>query len=97
MTSQEFDLTRLFGTGLPDPSPRFAGFPQFNFIGGHNDPEQIPIEGLIEAAASVLRREGAAWRCTISGRGRRAIRGCAISSPTSSSGIAACDSGATTS
>jgi 2-aminoadipate transaminase len=59
MSKPEFDLTRLFGTGLPEPSPRFAGFPKFNFIGGHNDPEQIPIEGLIEAAASVLRREGA--------------------------------------
>ena len=58
MSSPAFDLTRLFGTGLPEPSPRFAGFPAFNFIGGHNDPEQIPIEGLIAAAASVLRREG---------------------------------------
>ena len=27
-------------------------------MGGNNDPEEIPIEGLIEAAASVLRREG---------------------------------------
>lgn len=59
MSTPGFDLTRLFGTGLPDPSPRFTGFPKFNFIGGHNDPDQIPIEGLIEAAASVLRREGA--------------------------------------
>jgi 2-aminoadipate transaminase len=58
MSTPAFDLTRLFGTGLPDPSPRFTGFPTFNFIGGHNDPEQIPIDGLIEAAASVLRREG---------------------------------------
>jgi 2-aminoadipate transaminase len=59
MSVPAFDLTRLFGTGLPDPSPRFTGFPKFNFIGGHNDPDQIPIDGLIEAAASVLRREGA--------------------------------------
>jgi 2-aminoadipate transaminase len=59
MSKPEFDLTQLFGTGLPDPSPRFTGFPKFNFIGGHNDPDQIPIAGLIEAAASVLRREGA--------------------------------------
>ena len=43
---------------LPDPSPRFGGFPKYNFVGGHNDPERIPIEGLIEATASVLRREG---------------------------------------
>ena len=32
--------------------------PRYNFIGGHNDRSLIPIEGLIEATASVLRREG---------------------------------------
>jgi 2-aminoadipate transaminase len=56
--SAAFDLTSRFATGLPDPSPRFAGYPDYNFIGGHNEPERIPIEGLIEASASVLRREG---------------------------------------
>jgi 2-aminoadipate transaminase len=56
--SAAFDLTACFAKGLPDPSPRFAGFPKSNFVGGHNDPERIPIEGLIEATASVLRREG---------------------------------------
>ncbi|HEY7577067.1 MAG TPA: PLP-dependent aminotransferase family protein [Acetobacteraceae bacterium] len=56
--SAAFDLTACFAKGLPDPSPRFAGFPKYNFVGGHNDPERIPIEGLIEATASVLRREG---------------------------------------
>ena len=44
--------------GDPYPSPRFGGFPKYNFVGGHNDPSRIPIEGLIEATASVLRREG---------------------------------------
>jgi 2-aminoadipate transaminase len=58
MSSAAFDLTSCFAEGLPDPAPRFGGFPKFNFIGGHNDPVQIPIEGLIEATASVLRREG---------------------------------------
>src|SRR5271165_2241822 len=75
MSSPAFDLTRLFGTGLPDPSPRFAGFPQFNFIGGHNDPEQIPIEGLIEAATSVLRREGASLAMYNLGRGPQGYPG----------------------
>ena len=56
--SAAFDLTSRFAKGLPDPSPRFGGFPKYNFVGGHNDPERIPIEGLIEATASVLRREG---------------------------------------
>jgi 2-aminoadipate transaminase len=56
--SAAFDLTSHFAKGLPDPAPRFPGFPKYNFVGGHNDPERIPIEGLIEATASVLRRDG---------------------------------------
>ncbi len=75
MSSSAFDLTRLFGTGLPEPSPRFAGFPPFNFIGGHNDPEQIPIEGLIAAAASVLRREGASLAMYNLGQGPQGYPG----------------------
>ncbi len=53
-----FDITTRLAAGLPEPAVKFAGFPKFNFIGGHNDPTLIPIEGLIEATASVLRREG---------------------------------------
>jgi 2-aminoadipate transaminase len=75
MSSPAFDLTRLFGTGLPDPSPRFTGFPPFNFVGGHNDPEQIPVEGLIEAAASVLRREGASLAMYNLGQGPQGYPG----------------------
>lgn len=56
--SAAFDLTSRFAKGLPDSAPRFPGFPKYNFVGGHNDPERIPIEGLIEATASVLRRDG---------------------------------------
>src|SRR5690349_3871401 len=56
--SAAFDLTSRLAKGLPDPAPRFPGFPKYNFVGGHNDPERIPIEGLIEATASVLRRDG---------------------------------------
>jgi 2-aminoadipate transaminase len=52
------DYSRLFSTDLPPPAPRWAPFPKYYFIGGNNDPEQIPIEGLIDAAASVLRRDG---------------------------------------
>jgi 2-aminoadipate transaminase len=59
MDAASFDFARLYSTGLPDPAPRWAPFPKYYFIGGNNDPEQIPIEGLIEAAAAVLRRDGA--------------------------------------
>jgi 2-aminoadipate transaminase len=52
-------MEELFTKGLPDPAPRWTGFPKHNFVGGHNDPTLIPVEGLIAAATSVLRREGA--------------------------------------
>ncbi len=57
-SSAALDFGRLYSDGLPDPAPRWAPFPKYYFVGGNNDPEQIPIEGLIDAAASVLRREG---------------------------------------
>ncbi|MGA3003597.1 MAG: PLP-dependent aminotransferase family protein [Acetobacteraceae bacterium] len=56
MTS--IDYAKLYSEGLPDPAAKWAPFPPYYFVGGNNDPEQIPIEGLVEAAASVLRREG---------------------------------------
>ena len=36
-----------------------GGNAKFNFVGGHNDRSLIPVEGLIQATADVLRREGA--------------------------------------
>src|SRR5690348_15584588 len=55
----DFAIEQRFASGVPAPAPRWAGFPKYNFIGGHNDPARIPIEGLIEAAMSALRRDGA--------------------------------------
>lgn len=42
-------------TGEPD---RFAGYARYNFIGGHNDPEHIPIDALVRCATTSLSREG---------------------------------------
>lgn len=58
MKSSVFADPALYARDLPPSAPRFTGLPRFNFIGGHNDPESIPIEGLVEAAAAVIRREG---------------------------------------
>jgi 2-aminoadipate transaminase len=58
MSASTIDYSKLFSDDLPPASPRWAAFPKYYFVGGNNDPEQIPIEGLIEAAGSVLRREG---------------------------------------
>ncbi|MGH6767473.1 MAG: PLP-dependent aminotransferase family protein, partial [Xanthobacteraceae bacterium] len=58
MTSAKFDFTPLLPAGLPPPAARWTGLPRYNFTGGNNDPEQVPLDGLIAAADAVLRREG---------------------------------------
>ena len=58
MSASVFQDPAIYAKDLPAPAPKFAGLPRYNFIGGHNDPVHIPIEGLVAAAASVIRREG---------------------------------------
>ena len=58
MSSAGFDYSAMFAANVPAPAARWAGFPRYNFIGGHNDADLIPGDGLAEAAAAVLRREG---------------------------------------
>lgn len=53
-----FDFTPLLPAGLPPPAARWAGAPQFNFTGGNNDPDEVPVDGLTAAAQTVLEREG---------------------------------------
>jgi 2-aminoadipate transaminase len=55
---EPFDFAPLLAAGLPAPAVRWNGFPRYNFIGGHNDAEQVPVDDLIAAATAVLRREG---------------------------------------
>jgi 2-aminoadipate transaminase len=59
MSSTGFAYPNLLAKGLPAPAARWAGNAKYNFIGGHNDRSLVPIEGLIQATADVLRREGA--------------------------------------
>ena len=75
MSASTIDFGKLFSTGLPDPAPKWAPFPKYYFIGGNNDPEQIPVEGLIDAAASVLRREGSKLAIYNLGLGPQGFRG----------------------
>ena len=52
------DFTSLFAPGLPPAAGKWNGFAKYNFIGGHNDADQLPLEALIKAANDVLTREG---------------------------------------
>src|SRR5260370_16669842 len=54
-----FAYSNRFNKNLPPPAPPWTGFPKYNFIGGHNDPERIPAAALADAATTVLRRRGA--------------------------------------
>ncbi len=53
-----FDFAPLLPDGLPAPAARWTGLARYSFIGGNNDPDQVPVEGLIDAVNGVLRREG---------------------------------------
>jgi 2-aminoadipate transaminase len=52
------DFTPFFRKDLPPPAVRWSGFPPYNFTGGHNDPEGIPVSDLLKALSSALAREG---------------------------------------
>jgi 2-aminoadipate transaminase len=58
VSQQPFDFKRVFASGLPPPSAKWNGLAKFNFTGGNNDADQIPLDELVASANSVLRREG---------------------------------------
>src|SRR6202022_1435281 len=58
MTAATFDFAPLLPAGLPAPAARWTGLAKYSFVGGNNDPDQVPVEGLIDAVNAVLRREG---------------------------------------
>src|ERR1700761_4863187 len=57
MTSA-FDFAPLLPAGLPAPAAKWTGLAKYSFIGGNNDPDQVPVDGLIDAVNAVLKREG---------------------------------------
>src|ERR1700758_4851912 len=56
--SAQFDFAPLLPAGLPAPAARWTGLTKYSFVGGNNDPDQVPVDGLIEAVNAVLKREG---------------------------------------
>ena len=59
MTSAGFAYPHLIGKQVPPGAARWGGNAKYNFIGGHNDRGLVPVEDLIKATATVLRRDGA--------------------------------------
>src|SRR5690242_9747856 len=56
--STSFDYVSLLPAGLPAPAARWTGLAKYSFVGGNNDPDQVPVDGLINAVNTVLKREG---------------------------------------
>ena len=50
--------TLLLTPGLPPPAAKWTGFAKYNFTGGHNDADIVPVDRLVAAATAVLAREG---------------------------------------
>ena len=56
---RSFDFTPVLAQGLPPPAVKWTGFPRYNFVGGNNDADQVPVDRLVVASNAVLTREGA--------------------------------------
>ena len=58
MATGSFDFAPLLPAGLPAAAARWTGLAKYSFVGGNNDPDQVPVDGLIDAINAVLKREG---------------------------------------
>lgn len=56
--SAQFDFAPLLPAGLPAPAAKWTGLAKYSFVGGNNDPDGVPLDGLIDAVNAVLKREG---------------------------------------
>ena len=55
MAGQEIEYSTIFNKKLPPPSGKWQGHPKYNFIGGHSDPDLVPMNEFIESAANVFK------------------------------------------
>ena len=58
MAKLPFDYADLLRSDLPPAATPWSGFPRYNFVGGHNDADSVPVDDLVAAAARVIAREG---------------------------------------
>ena len=47
-----FDFSPLIPKGLPPAAAKWTGAPKYNFTGGNNDGDALPLDGLIAAATT---------------------------------------------
>jgi len=91
MSPASFDFAPILPTGLPPPAARWTGRVKYDFTGGNNDPDRLPLDGLIAAAESVLRREGrtlATYGLDSGPQGYRALRDFLVTKLKADAGIA---------
>src|SRR5437868_355109 len=60
MSMTSFNYAPLLPAGLPAPATRWTGLAKYSFVGGNNDPDGVPVDGLVDAVTAVLKREGKA-------------------------------------
>jgi 2-aminoadipate transaminase len=53
-----FDFTPLLPAHAPAPAPRWTGFPEHNFVGGHIDDATVPVDDLRAAIDKAMVKEG---------------------------------------
>ena len=55
MAGRNIDYATLFNKDLSSPSGKWQGHPKYNFIGGHSDPDLVPMDSFIESATNVFK------------------------------------------
>jgi 2-aminoadipate transaminase len=91
MSSASFDFVPLLPAGLPPPAARWTGRGKYDFTGGNNDSDSLPLDGLIAAADAVLRREGrtlSTYGLNSGPQGYRALREFLVAKLKADAGIA---------
>ena len=91
MSAAPFDFSPLFRPELPPPAAHWTGRVKYDFTGGNNDPDGLPLEDLIAASEAVLKREGrtlATYGLDSGPQGYRALREFLVSKLKADAGIA---------
>ncbi|MDG2268468.1 MAG: PLP-dependent aminotransferase family protein, partial [Alphaproteobacteria bacterium] len=53
-----YNIENFFSDGLPNSASPYSGFPEYNFVGGHNSEDNIPINELAISAKKVIKDKG---------------------------------------